>query len=693
MNKHFFILVYLFFAHFAQAQYVYKPENVQIARDSFGVPHIYGKTDADAAYGLAWAHCEDAFKLIQYQLLAARGRLAEVKGKEGAIFDYMRTFFQVDTLVRNNYDKMLSADYRKIIAAYTQAANDFARTHPKQVLLKKVFPVTPQDVVIGYTLNNILIGGAGLDLLALSKNITHEFTHLTSTGSNSLTISPNRTEDNKAWLLINSHQPIAGEFSWYEAHINSEEGWNFIGGLFAGGITGFVGCNPHLGWAHTTNYHQFGDIYKLKISKNKKRYYYDNEWQKFSYTKARLKVKIGILKIRVNKKIPICDYGTVFKTKYGFYALRHPAAMDIRAGEQWFRMNKARNFAEFESAIKMQGLCLFNVNYADTAGNIYFISEGKIPQRDSFKNGKQLSWTKPIDGTSSDYKWTTLLPYERKVQYFNPKAGFLYNCNGTPLKATGYDENSKENYIGIQTFDFNRNEYYGRVLNEKQGRFSWQEFLEIKYNTCYEKNGAYARNFAVLFQLQPEKYPDIADMITLLKQWDWCGKADNRPAAVAMLTHHFISQKSGISFSLLMIQKTVISEQQAVEGIREAKKYLLKYHKTIDVALGEVQRLARADKSFPIDGLFETSRAAEMDFDKKRRRMVMGRGDGYYQLAKFSQSGVELQTISPYGASTHPKSLHYTDQMQMFSSHQTKTMSFDKNTVLKNALKIYSPAP
>jgi acyl-homoserine-lactone acylase len=677
----------------AKSQYVYNAAHVSIVRDSFGVPHIYGKTDADAAYGLAWAHCEDAFKLIQNQLLAARGRLGEVKGKKGAIFDYIYNFFEVKKLVADNYDTSLSADYKLILEAYALSVNDFAKKYPKQVLIKNSFPVTAKDLVAGYTLTNILLGGVGMDLMALSKNVLHEFTHLSTNGSNTLAIAPSRTEDNKAWLLVNSHQPIAGEFAWYEVHINSEEGWNFIGGLFAGGISGFVGCNPALGWAHTTNYHRFGDIYKLQVSKNKKQYFYDNKWVDFGYKTAKLRVKIAGVKIAVKRKIPIAEQGAVFTSKYGYFALRYGAAMDIRAGEQWFRMNKARNFGEFEAAIKMQSLCLFNVNYADTAGNIYFISEGKIPLRDSVKNGQKLDWSLPTNGTSSAYKWTSLLPYESKVKYLNPKAGFLYNCNGSPLFATGYAENSKVNYIGLQVFDFNRNEYYGRVLNDKVGRFAWQEFLDIKYNTCYEKNGSYSRNFDSLFTLDGKKYPKIADAIALFQQWDRCGDKDNVAASIAMLTNYYLAENAKLSFSLLMIQKSLITESQAVRAMTQAKKYLMKRFNRLAVPLGEVQRHARGKLSFAIDGLPEVSRAAEMYYDKKKKYLVMDKGDGYYQLAKFSGAGVELETISPYGASSDPNSRHYSDQMKMFSTHQTKKMSFDKATVLKNALRVYSPNP
>ena len=128
------------------------PANITIARDSFGVPHIYGHTDAEAAYGLAWAHSEDDFKSIQQNLLAAKGMLGEVIGKEGVLFDFGLKFFGIDTLVDNNYERVISSDFKKVLNGYIQGVNDYATKHANEVLLKKALPFTAQDMVKGSTL-------------------------------------------------------------------------------------------------------------------------------------------------------------------------------------------------------------------------------------------------------------------------------------------------------------------------------------------------------------------------------------------------------------------------------------------------------------------------------------------------------------------------------------------------------------
>ena len=663
-------------------------KNVTIVRDTFGVPHIYGKTDADAIYGLAYAHCEDAFKLIQYNLLPAKNLLGSVLGKDGVLFDFGFQFFGVDTLVENNYEQKLSPEFKKIAEAYIQAVNDYAVKHPDEVLVKKSFPFSPKDVIKGYVGIGILLAGAGLDLKAVKDNIIDEVfqPNEKGSGSNAMAIAPSRTEDGKTWLLSNSHQPIEGQMAWYEAHINSENGLNCLGALFPGGMSVLIGANEYLGWAHTTDYHNFGDVYKMKLNNNHNSYWYDGKWKKFTYKTIYLKIKLGKILLPVKRKIPVCVFGPVFKTKHGWFALRYPAAMDIRQAEEWFLMNKAKSFKEFESIVKMEALPLFNTTYADIEGNIFFISDGKIPLRDT-----ALNWSRPVTGTDSRYLWTKLLPYERKIKYLNPSCGFLFNCNGTPLQATAYNENSKEYFIGMQLFTYNRNERFSRLLNEHQGIFTWQDFKRIKYDKQYDADGRYMRNFKALFNLDEQKYPELKDVIAKIKAWNLGGDAKDKNAGVAMLTNKFLAKGTYLPYAFLMIKEKPLTETEVVSALKKAKQYLMKKFNTVDIELGQIQKLTRGDKSFPISGLSEVPRAVDTKYDKEKGFYKATAGDGYMQLLKFGKEGTEILSVSPFGASTHPESKHYTDQMELFVNEQTKKMSLKKEEVMKSAERIYHP--
>jgi acyl-homoserine-lactone acylase len=682
------LFIFIYWSAILSAQV--NPKDVTIARDEFGVPHIFGKTDADAAYGLAWAHSEDDFENIQYNILAGKNMLGRVLGKEGVLFDFGLQFLKIDSIVEANYEKDISPEYKKVLAGYVQGINAYAAAHPKEVLYKKAFPITEKDLLKGSVLQTSLMAGVGLALKSIKDNRIKEFYEINDIGSNAMAVSPNRTEDGKTWLAINSHQPLEGRFAWYEAHIQSEEGWDIIGGLFPGGTTIFVGTNKHLGWGHTVNYHTFGDIYKLEINpKNKKQYKYDGEWRHFYKRVVKLKVKIAGLKIGVRKKVLDTEYGPTFKNKEGLYALRFPSYNDIRATDQWYQMNKATNFDEFETAVKMKAIPLFNIVYGDVDGNIYLHSGGNVPVRDP-----KLNWAHPIEGTSSKYKWTDIVPYEQMPTVRNPDCGYIYNCNNTPLLCTGDQCEWGGDFVGVQKFNYNRGERMRFLFEEQKGNYSWEDFHRIKFDKFYhtDSTASYRKNFKNLYSLDEKKYPDIADAIKKIKKWNLEGQPDNREAALALVTHYRLAKELDVPFAFFMILKDPVPEFDVVNALRYAKKFLIKTHGSIDVPLGEVQRHIRGEVSLPASGLAEVPRAATPKLhDKKKGIFRITHGDGYMQMVKFSNTGVEINSINSYGESAHPDSPHYTDQMQLFSEEKFKKMTFDKEEILKNAKKIYHP--
>lgn len=676
----------IFSASFFVLQAQIKPENITIVRDTFGVPHIYGHTDAEAAYGLAWAHSEDDFKSIQENLLAAKGMLGSVIGKEGALFDFGLRFFGIDTLVDNNYERAISNDFKKVLNGYIQGVNAYAAQHPDEVLLPKALPFSEKDIVKGSTLTLTLFAGAGMALKSIKENHIELLHQPNEVGSNSMAIAPSRTDDGSSWLLVNSHQPIEGRFAWYEAHIKSDEGWDVIGGLFPGGTTIFVGTNQHLGWAHTTNYHTFGDIYKLRHKGNK--YWYDGEWRSFETKTAKLKIKLGKIKIGISKKIRTCEYGPVFQTGHGWYALRFAGAHDLRATEQWYRMNKAKNFEEFQSALKMEAVPLFNTTYADEQGNIYYESGFQMPLRDT-----TLNWHLPITANTSAYNWTKLVPYELKPRLLNPSCGYLYSCNQTQYAVSGPGCEWKGYYPGIQQFNYNRGERFGEMMAAVKGKFTWQDFRNIKFDKHYSANGSYARNFKALYTLDENKYPEISDVIRSLKSWNLEGDINSTAAGIAMILHNQLMKEWKVPFAFLTIKKEPLTEQNLVNQLRATKRFMLDRYGRTNVKLGDIQRMIRGNVSMPASGLREVARAADAKLhDNTHGIWRITGGDGYIQMNRYlPNKGPVIYSVNAYGASAHPESKHYTDQMEMFSKEEFKQMTFDWNSIKTKAEAVYHP--
>ena len=248
-------------------------EDCTIYRDIWGVPHIHGKTDADVAYGLAWASCEDDFQTIQEQLLALKGLYGEVKGKDGIVADLAIKYMGIVSYAAAHIDD-LDAETLALIDGYLGGITAFANTHKSEWLHQDFLPLSRHHVVAGYLLGLVEISGASRDLTKLADGTIVKDLHTTTEkGSNAIAVSAQKTDEGETFLAINSHQPMEGWYSWYEAHLISDEGMNILGGTFPGAATIFHGTNEYLGWAHTVNHADFSDVYRLTMHPTKKTFY------------------------------------------------------------------------------------------------------------------------------------------------------------------------------------------------------------------------------------------------------------------------------------------------------------------------------------------------------------------------------------------------------------------------------------
>ena len=216
-------------ASFAQID----PAKIDIVRDHYGVPHIFGKTDPEVAYGLAWAQAEDDFETIQQSMLAGKAMLAAYKGKEGATIDYIIHLLRIPELVEEKYESDLSPDFKRLIEGYCAGINAYAKQHPEEVLLKKSFPISPKEMIQFSILQMSVLSGADKALSAIFNNKVPLIENYKTAGSNAFAFNSAKTTDGQVYLDINAHQPLEGPVAFYEAHLSSEEGWNITGALFA----------------------------------------------------------------------------------------------------------------------------------------------------------------------------------------------------------------------------------------------------------------------------------------------------------------------------------------------------------------------------------------------------------------------------------------------------------------------------
>ncbi|MBT8317532.1 MAG: acylase [Lutibacter sp.] len=667
---------------------------IQIARDAWGVPHIFAKTDVEVAYGLAWAECEDDFVTLQELMAACKGMLGEIKGKDGLVADFGVKFMGFQEIAAKKYTTEVTGKFKNYLESFVNGVNAYAALHPNEVLLKDLFPLTGQDIIVGYLLGNLEVSHAGQDLAKIMNGtIIKELKSDVPKGSNAFAISKRKTTDHKTYLAVNAHQPLEGWYSWYEAHLNSEEGMNVLGGTFAGGICIFHGVNENLGWAHTVNHADFSDVYELEMHPDKEDFYhFDDEWlelkEKIYWSWLKL---VGPIKIPIRKTIYESKYGPTFKTDKGVFAWRFVVGQSIKMAEQWYEMNKAKNFDEFKKALKIRGLASLNIVYADKDDIIYYVSNGRFPIRNP-----DFAWDKVLPGNTSKNLWShEIVPLDSLPQVLNPKSGWVFNTNNTPFSASdslsNFKETSFNKTMGFQPtgLENNRSIRFLELISQYDS-MSYDDFKRIKYDNQFpsKMTTRTATNLEMLMNLNPEKYPEIADAIKLLNGWDRKTDITNTTAALYILSWMHLDERRKMENRIEIGGKITLDD--CIYGITEAKKELIANYGSLEVELGKLQRHSRGNVNIPIGGAPDVLAAmyAKKQEDGTYRAHA---GESYIQLVRFGENGVEIESINSYGASSKENAENSTTQMNYYADQKLKKMTLNKDEVLKTAVKIYSP--
>lgn len=673
--------------------------SVTIYRDRFGVPHLYGPTDASVAFGLAWAQAEDNFEHLEDNFIRSLGRGAEVHGEATLQDDKIARALEIPRLSREEYERA-SPRMRALYDAYAAGLNLFLERRPetKPRLLRHFEPWYPLALMRFKYYQGEFIGYAGLNPGDLRVTVEDQPAERPQ-GSNAWAVAPAKSASGRALLLINPHVSFLGVGQYYEAHVHSDEGLNFSGVGRYGLPLLYMGHNEALGWAHTDDYPDFGDLY-LETFDDPGRplsYRYGNEhrtaveWSE----EVRVKTADGVQTRRFTFRKT--HHGPILSEQDG-----KPVAVRLAKLEeggwldQWYEMNRARSLGEFKEALRRGAIPYMNITYADRDGNIFYVYNGAVPRRST-----KFDWRRPVDGSDPETEWQGYHSFDELPQLTNPASGFVQNCNSSPFATTSEGNPDPARFpaymIGPE-IDNPRARVSKRILTSQE-RFSFDEWARAAVDTrVLTAEESLPELFAEWEKLGREDAPRaeaLAPLVAELKAWDHVSRVDS--PGMTLFAEWFGRLRD--------LPQGNQEPWSRVRTLEEVRKELERDWGTWRVAWGDLNRLQRThwSGSEPFSdgrpslavpggpgwlGIVFNFYTVRPGAPEKRH---YGRyGNSYVSVVELGPT-VKARSIVYFGQSGDPASPHFLDQAPLYVRGELKPAWFTLEEIRANLERAYHP--
>ena len=626
---------------------VYFPSNeydVSIHRDFWGIPYIKGETDMDVAYGIGLSHAEDAYDDLVELMPLYRGKSALFNGLKGVETDYLVRLLRVHQNVEKFAKDQLSDRSLQMAQAYADGVNQFAKDNPSKVN-QRLHPITKEDIIAGSYIQHLFFAGLDSGLQTMSDHISKSI----PTGSNAIAVNGAKTEGDSSFLLINSHQPLAGPVGWYELNVESQSGWNAHGGNFPGSFVVNVGFNKDIGWGATVNRPDVLDIFELTVNPtNPDEYLLDEAWVPFEIEEDYLQIKLlGFLKIKSKQSFKYSKFGPVLEIQDKVFALRHSTQNSFQEIDGWFSLNKADSVQAFESALSSRKIPSFNFVVMDSAKNIGFFYNGRIPSRENAKAARKV-----LQGTSSRDIW----PLNKSIQdlptFINPKNGWIQSTNQNPYAVMGEYSSAIDlvsSHVYFEQRLTNRSFVANELLSPKT-KITLDDFIDIKFDNSYSKN---SRQYQFLLQLAKSNQ----EIALKVEPWDRQTNFKNRHAGFnsCLMAHEWLAE-----MNTQPIPKTK-------DIVATCKDWFVEIDRKQADEWGDITTISRLGRSYPIQGSLDTLRAVYGTPNDKTNSIDMSGGDGLFYIIEEGEDGRMIYGMHNFGSSRNRESVHYSDQTFLFS--------------------------
>ena len=693
-------------------------KQVTIIRDNWGIPHIYGKTDADAVFGLLYAQCEDDFKRVEMNYVEKLGRLSEVNGEKDLYNDLLIRMIIDSTAAIKDYNN--SPEWlKKLMNAYADGINYYLYKHPdtKPALLTHFEPWYPMlwtDGSIGaidvadVTVNELKNFYSGtVPITAAIKN--KEYDPLPG-GSNGFAIAPSKTASGDAILYINPHVTF---YFRPEVAVESGEGLHAYGAVTWGQFFIYQGFNEHCGWMHTSSYSDVADTYIEKVSKKDGAFYYEYDKKLKPVTTREISIRYLANGKLLTKKINTyyTQHGPVMAKRNGQWISVRANNRDSKGLIQSWQRTKANSFADYQKTMELLANTSNNTVYADDQGNIAYWHGNFMPKRDP-----KINWNNPVDGSTSATEWQGLHVLNELIKVKNPATGWIQNCNSTPFTVSGSSSPNKEDYpaymapMGENFRGINASKILGST-----NQYTIDKIIASGYDPHL---AAFDVLIPALIKAYEAHKTEVAYQLLdvpmkLLAEWD---KNSSEKSVATTLAIEWgekiwptIQRKTGADDKADQVEKTYRFAATAA-----ASDFLLPMMNTINeltkkfgkwqMPWGDINRYQRltgnltekfddAQASLP-DGFAASTWGCLPSFVSKSFNGTNKRygynGNSFICAIEFGKK-VKAKSLLAGGESGDKNSIHFGDQAQMYTKGTFKEVLFYKEDVLKHAEKTYHP--
>lgn len=655
--------------------------SVKIVRDRFGVPHIIAGDNWSLLYGVGYAQAEDQLENLYVNLMRGQGRAAEREGFSQVIFDHLMRLLEIPRRSQEAYEQ-LSDEEQEHLDAFCAGVNAYIERNRAQVP-DWIEPIAgPQVVGFAMYVDTIFcisncrddLSRAGIKLVGLEQ---FDRDRESAYGSNQFAISPQRSATGATQLSMDPHLPHTGFFRWYEMHLVGPE-INVMGACFFGSPYVSMGRTENTAWCMTVNAPDLGDVFAFEVNPdNPQQYKGLNGWQDFTESKETYGVAMpgGMTKQSMGCKRT--DVGPVVVERDGMaYVFALPLPEGPSRVRQLYHMAKARDVQEFRDSLAPLGLAMFNLVYADKAGDIFYISNGRVPKRDTRISSRDIR-----PGDQEWARWQGFHGLDDMPQVLNPKSGYLLNTNSGPQNVTPDEAPRPDDFLPY-LMGQEANSRWRRLaeLLAADESIDWLEMHTYAVDTQLEAGTQHKDAVVKLLRAQSDSAGDdaatVAEAADVLERWDLRTDVDSRGAAL-----FFVLWTNDAFVKAVNDGDGAAAVKQLVDVADKVRKQL----GSLDAPWGEFSRIRRGKIEVGIAGCgaHRTNKGQETigatlrpsGGEVKRGRRYLTAGSSYGMIVDFAG---DTQAISclPYGVSDDPESPHYADQLPLYVEGKFKPAWF-----------------